>query len=334
VARNEGVRRVAATGAEFVAFVDADVDAHPGWIDALLVHFADPNVAAVAPRVRAAVGSSILERYEETFPSLDLGTEPAAVGPGRSVAYVPSAALVVRVAAFDEVGGFDPTLRFGEDVDLVWRLAAAGHTVRYDPSVEVRHRARRSWTAWLAQRRAYGSSAPRLAVGHGEAVAPARAPVGVYATVAAGVVAPLPVAVTIGAAETIAAQRRVSASLGDHHDPVLVRSGLTSAARTTVTALLRAWLPVTAVAVLLSHRSRRRLAALLAAATVAEVAASPRRVGWVRATALRLVDHAAYGWGVWSGVIRVGWSGSSAVRPVVSRRGVRADRGVADTVAP
>ncbi|MEM9463840.1 MAG: mycofactocin biosynthesis glycosyltransferase MftF [Actinomycetota bacterium] len=334
VARNDGVRRAVDAGASFVAFIDADVDPPPGWIDRLAAHFADPAVAAVAPRVRPTEGSSSLDRYESTFPSLDLGTEPASVGPGRSVAYVPSAALVVRIAAFDEIGGFDPALRFGEDVDLIWRLVAAGHTVRYEPSVEVRHRARDDWRSWLRQRRDYGSSAAALAARHGDAVAPARAPVGVYATLAAGVVAPTPVAVAIGATELVAARRRVRASLGEHHDPVLVHRGLVSAVRTSAIALLRALLPAVAVALLAGRRSRRRMTTVMVAAVAAEVAESPRRLGWVRTTGLRIVDHAAYGSGVWAGLLRAGSSGLAAIRPVVSRPGVRTDPAATDTVAP
>ena len=55
------------------------------------------------------------------------------------VAYVPTAALVVRRAALG--GGFDETMRYGEDVDLVWRLVEAGHRVRYEPAVQVAHTA-------------------------------------------------------------------------------------------------------------------------------------------------------------------------------------------------
>ena len=51
------------------------------------------------------------------------------------VAYVPAACLVVRRAALGE--GFDESLRVGEDVDLVWRLDAAGWLVRYDAGVVV-----------------------------------------------------------------------------------------------------------------------------------------------------------------------------------------------------
>src|SRR5581483_6057065 len=43
-ARNDGWR---ATTAELVAFVDADCEPGPGWLDVLLPHFSDPLVAAV-----------------------------------------------------------------------------------------------------------------------------------------------------------------------------------------------------------------------------------------------------------------------------------------------
>ena len=331
-ARNEGVRRAVADGAAFVVFVDADVDAHPGWTDALLAHFDDPNVAAVAPRVRAAVGATMLDRYEMTFPSLDRGPHPASVGPGRAVPYVPSAALAVRVAAFDEVGGFDPSLRFGEDVDLVWRLVAAGYTVRYDPSVEVRHRAREDWRGWLTQRRAYGSSAASLAARHGAAVAPARAPAGVYATIGAAVLAPAPVPAAVGAAEIVAAQRRVRASLGEHHDPGLVAGGLARALQSSVLAIVRAGLPFAVLLALSGRRRRRRLVALVVAAAAAEVAEAPASLGRARTLALRLLDHGAYGLGVWEGLVRNGRPGLPAILPRLTRPGVRADAVTADTV--
>ena len=77
--------------------------------------------------------------------------------PGSPVAYVPTAALVVR----RELATFDPDLRYGEDVDLVWRLVAAGHEVRYEPRVEVRHREPTGWTAALRRRHRYGTAAQR-----------------------------------------------------------------------------------------------------------------------------------------------------------------------------
>jgi mycofactocin system glycosyltransferase len=137
---------------ELVAFLDSDTVAPPRWIERLAGHFADPRVAAVAPRVND--------------PALDMGARPANVKPGARVSYVPSAALLVRRGALG--GGFDPDLRYGEDVDLVWRLHDRGWIVRYDPRVTVEHDA----TRLLARRFRYGMSAAPLARRHPRRLAP------------------------------------------------------------------------------------------------------------------------------------------------------------------
>ena len=82
-------------------------------------------------------------RYEGARGSLDRGTRAGPVRPGGRVSFVPSAALLVRadVATGSEL--FDPALRGGEDVDLVWRLGDAGWEVRYEPSSTVTHDPRR-----------------------------------------------------------------------------------------------------------------------------------------------------------------------------------------------
>jgi mycofactocin glycosyltransferase len=88
-----------------VAFLDADVSTpDPHWVTGLLWHFDDPRVALVAPRVGGEASSP-----------LDLGEEPARVRAGTRVSYVPGAALVVRLDAFDAIGGFDEQLRRGAD---------------------------------------------------------------------------------------------------------------------------------------------------------------------------------------------------------------------------
>ena len=162
-ARNAG-RPLATTA--LVAFVDADVDllADVGigcWLTQLLPHFDDPSVALVAPRVAGEPGSQ-----------LDLGIEPGRVRAGTRIGYVPAAAIVVRADALDEVGGFDPALRFGEDVDLVWRLDQAGWRCRYEPASTVWHEPRSNWPDRLRQHAGYGSAAAPLALRHPDALAP------------------------------------------------------------------------------------------------------------------------------------------------------------------
>ena len=55
--------------------------------------------------------------------------------------WVSGAATLFRRSAFDAVGGFEPRIfMYGEDVDLSWRLRAAGFRLRYLPWYAVVHR--------------------------------------------------------------------------------------------------------------------------------------------------------------------------------------------------
>src|ERR1019366_5132567 len=114
---------------------DSDCVPPDDWIADLAGHFADPLVAGGAPRIvappRGPAGSV-----------LDLGNRPAGVAPMTRVAYVPTAALLVRRAALG--GGFDESLRYGEDVDLIWRLIEAGWRGRYEAGVGGAHPAPRA----------------------------------------------------------------------------------------------------------------------------------------------------------------------------------------------
>jgi mycofactocin system glycosyltransferase len=169
-ARNDGLA-LAAT--PLVAFLDSDCVTGPEWISALAAHFADPMVGAVAPRVRPVTGRTVVGRYLAVRAPADMGGREGRVLPLTRLAYVPTAALLVRRAAMTAAGGwFDPALRFGEDVDLVWRLAAAGWLVRYDPAAEVGHVEPGSWRATLARRFRYGRSAGPLARKHPGQVPP------------------------------------------------------------------------------------------------------------------------------------------------------------------
>ena len=166
----------AVVGSELVAFVDSDCTVPDGWLDDLTWLFCDPAIGAVAPRVRPAdptgAGRRVLDRYAGAHSPLDLGADEGEVGPDRAVRYVPTAALVVRRAALDAVGGFAPGMRVGEDVDLVWRLVGSGWRVRYVPSVTVSHAEPDRWTAALARRFTYGTSAAPLARRHPGRLAP------------------------------------------------------------------------------------------------------------------------------------------------------------------
>jgi mycofactocin system glycosyltransferase len=304
-ARNTGWR---AAHTDLVAFVDAGCEPSSGWLETLIPHLDDPNVAAVAPRITTTVPATLpsaIARYEGAHPTLDRGPTEAIVRPRSRVPFVPTAALVVRRSALEELGGFDERMRFGEDVDLVWRANEAGWTVRYEPRRTAQHSARETLRGWLRQRFDYGTSAAPLASRHGRAVAPLSvSPWSALAWGLTGLGAPVAGA-AVGAGTTALLVRR----LGGLEHPwkeaaQLAGKGNLYAGLAVADAVRRAWWPCALAAALTSRRARKGVIAAVAIPALLEWRKTRPPVDPLRWTAVRLVDDIAYGTGVWRGCIR------------------------------
>lgn len=315
-ARNAGAR-AAPDGTEVIVFVDAGCVPAAGWLPRLLAHFSDPGLAAVAPRVisRAVPGTpSALGCYEAAHSPLDLGPAPSPVRPGAAVAYVPTAVLAVRAGAFRDVGGFDERMRFGEDVDLVWRLHAAGWRVRYEPAATATHPARTDRRRWLRQRFDYGRSATPLAARHGRAAAPLSVSpwsLAVWVLLVARRPAAA-LAVTAGTAEALARRAGPDRALAGELRRLAVRGHL-RAGGPIASAVRRAWLPPALLAVgaawpLTGRRTRLWLggaaAAVMAAPGMADWCSRRPAAGPLAWAAWCLADDLAYQAGVWDGALR------------------------------
>ena len=104
---------------------------------------------------------------------LDLGGATTRVRRGGPIGYVPSTALLSSRAMLQSLGGFDESLRFGEDVDLVWRCEESGQPVWYLGEAEVEHPPRPGLRSAALQRFRYGRSAAGLDARHPGSAAPA-----------------------------------------------------------------------------------------------------------------------------------------------------------------
>lgn len=302
-ARNAGM---AATAAPIVAFLDSDCSAQPGWLEGLVAHFDDARVGVVAPRVRPrVVRRSLLGRYETDRSALDMGQRPELVRPGAPLGFLPSAALLVRRKALDG-HGFEPSMRVGEDVDLVWRLVDAGWQARYEPSVVVLHEARLEPRAWARRRFDYGTSVADLDRRHPGRLAPAR--VSAWNVVVALLLPKRPRLAALVAATatgTLGVRLARSATPAWLAGPV-VGQGLVADAAAVGHALRREWWPLGWAALAVAARSRVAAAAALCMLAPVALDYVRRRpdVDPLRYAALRLVDDAAYGTGVLTGAVR------------------------------
>jgi mycofactocin system glycosyltransferase len=228
------------------------------------------------------------------------------------VSYVPAAAIVCRVDAVRSIGGFDPTLRFGEDVDLVWRLRRAGWRCRYEPASEVSHEPRSTLRDWALQRVGYGTSAAPLAARHPGALAPLRMSgwsAGVWALVALR--RPL---LALGLAGwTCRALQRKLTDLPAQEAWRLAGLGHLFAGRQVASAITRTWWPIALVAGLLFPRLRPALVAAAVVPALLDARSPEVTMDPVRYALLRIADDAAYGAGVWRGVLRR--RSAAALRP-------------------
>lgn len=313
-ARNTGWQHATT---DLVAFLDADTLPEPDWLNQTLGLFDDPDVAAVAPRVRSLPGTSPIARYEADHSALDLGPHPAIVRPLGRVSYVPTAALIIRRNALKAVGGFDDSLRYGEDVDLIWRILAAGHTVRYQPQATAWHQPRPTLRTWLRQRYDYGTSAATLATRHPGKLPCARASQWTLAgaALAAAGRPGLGLAVALSSAASLPQILRRK-GVPREAALTLTSQGQLSAVTMLAAAVRRGWWPL----LLPTQRGRQLLTASLLPCVAECIAHTLRtrstsrsapentephhRLDPTRWTALRIADDLAYSAGVITGCLR------------------------------
>jgi GT2 family glycosyltransferase len=143
VARNLGAQR--ATG-DPLCFIDADCEAAPGWLAALLARFDEASAAIVGGGVAFDADNywTLADNIATFYPYL------ASRPPGERD-QLPSLNLAVRRSAWQAVGPFDERYPFPAAEDSDWSLRArlAGYRLLFEPRAVVWHRPARASAAAL-----------------------------------------------------------------------------------------------------------------------------------------------------------------------------------------
>ncbi len=139
-----------ATQARYVALINNDAAADPGWLTALVA-----EISAYRDEGVICVGALMLDWAGQRIDFVDSGinyyghgNQPFHQLPVAAIADQPhellfacGGAMLVDRAAFLDLGGFDESyFAYFEDVDFGWRAWLCGYKVRFTPHAVVRHR--------------------------------------------------------------------------------------------------------------------------------------------------------------------------------------------------
>ncbi len=160
-ARNQGIKQ--AKGA-IIAFTDADCRPKPEWLEELIKPFSDPLVGIVAGEIIALPGTTLLEKYAESYQLLS--QKP--VIENSFCPYGQTANLAIKREAFLGVGLFRPYLTTGGDADMCWRIQRQSNwQLKFAPLAIISHRHRSNLKNFRSQWRRYGLSSRYLHELHG-----------------------------------------------------------------------------------------------------------------------------------------------------------------------
>ncbi len=149
-------RALEASTGEFVVRVDAHSELPAGYTRRMVGVLLETG-AANAGGVMRAVGRTPLQSSVARAYNSGLGLGGGVHHGGLAAGPAETAYLgVFRRSALEAVGGYDETLRRGEDYDLNERLRAAGLEVWFVPDVEVTYWPREAWRPLVRQMWATG----------------------------------------------------------------------------------------------------------------------------------------------------------------------------------
>ncbi|RCW76037.1 glycosyltransferase [Pseudorhodoferax soli] len=144
-ARNLGVEH--AQG-EILAFTDAGCLPAASWLSAVRDHFATRDESRVTGPIEMTYAGAHPSLVELVDARMHLNQDGYA-----AQGWAATANLAIRRDALLALGGFDPTLHSGGDVEFGMRAMASGHQIGWSSAMVVRHQARATVQELLTKRR-------------------------------------------------------------------------------------------------------------------------------------------------------------------------------------
>lgn len=152
-ARNLGLSK---SKADIIATTDADCIAHPDWLAELVKPYVDPAVGGVGGAVLAynnGGGRSIVEMFSDQFAPLVNFVS----GENEYLPHLVGAHASYRRRLLNQIGGFNPKMLTGEDIDVSWRIQLeTGAKLVYAPDAIIYHHHRTTLTGLARLYRHYG----------------------------------------------------------------------------------------------------------------------------------------------------------------------------------
>jgi GT2 family glycosyltransferase len=157
-ANNQGI---AAAKGQFIALLNNDAEAEPGWLDAMWRELRDrPDFGMIACKVLVHEDPARIDKAGHLiYPDgQNRGRGAGEIDVGQyerveEVLWPDGCAALYRKSMLDEIGGFDEDLfAYGDDAELGLRARIAGWRCLYVPAAVVRHR-RGSTLGLLSSRR-------------------------------------------------------------------------------------------------------------------------------------------------------------------------------------
>jgi len=156
-ARNAGAN--IATG-EWLLFTDADCIPSRTWISDYLIHLSHDSLGAVAGCIRPYPPTNLIQKAISLFTLPPITKESIHSASNLREGFYPTANLAVRKKTFNSVGGFNESLRYGEDHELCHKIYNAGYSIKAIDTAVVEHIHRRTLKGLFMQAFGFGSSHP------------------------------------------------------------------------------------------------------------------------------------------------------------------------------